>query len=277
MNDEAALRCVGLGRRLGDDGRWLYRDLDWSFAHGRVTAVVGPNGAGKSSLLRDLVGLTAPTRGHVALAGRPLAEWSPRRRAQRIGYLPQRPLVPEELTVHRLVGLGRVPHQGWWSPPSARDRDAIASALQMVDADAFADRRVGSLSGGELQRVMIARMLATRADILVLDEPTTALDLRHALHGLELLRVLAATGCAVVLSLHELEWARRYADDALVLTASGTCFRGAARQVLEPSRLQGVFGVELRATADGTLLASLPAAQRAEIERSVRAVKDGSG
>src|SRR5690606_32678190 len=131
-------------------------------------------------------------------------------------------------------------------------------AMRMTEVEHLAERPLHTLSGGEVQRTMIARMLATEADILVLDEPTSALDLRHALHGLELLRVLAAHGCTVVLSLHELELARRFADDALVLTEGGSCVCGEAQNVLDPPCLEAVFGVELHTVSGGGFIAALP-------------------
>ena len=188
----AALTARGLAHRLPDGGRTLYADLDLELHAGRVTAVVGPNGAGKSTLLRHLAGLAAPQAGRVCLGEHDLRGLPARQRARRLAYLPQRTTLAYDLGVRELVLLGRAPYLPAFGAPAASDRAAVDAALARVDLAALADRTVRSLSGGELQRVMLARMLVGEAGVLVLDEPTAALDIGHALAFLGHLLVVTA-------------------------------------------------------------------------------------
>ncbi|MCA9692485.1 MAG: ABC transporter ATP-binding protein [Myxococcales bacterium] len=241
------LAAASLGRAVpGERGpRWLYRDLSWTCERGTVTAVVGPNGAGKSTLLRDLAGLSDPAEGRVRLGDREIGARDPSERARLLAYLPQRTEVEHDWSVGELVMLGRAPHRGRFSAPDARDRERVDAALARVGLRALEGRGIRSLSGGELQRVMLARMLATEASVLVLDEPTTALDIGHALGFLALCRSLAADGATVVLAMHDLDRARRLADVAVLLAADdrGTAFVGPASEVLVPARLEPIFAV----------------------------------
>lgn len=246
------------GERLGitvpgrsPEPRWLVRDLDLELGPGAITVVVGPNGSGKTSLLRTMLGLVQPRMGTVHLDGRPLIEHRPRERARAIAWLPQRTELPWGMPVERLVMLGRAPHLSPLAGPSAHDRRAVDDALARVGADHLRERDVLTLSGGELQRVLLARLLATEARLLILDEPTTALDIGHALALLELCRELAASGHGILLSLHELELARRYGDRALLLSGEkGEWRAGSCDEVLAPDRLAGVFGVEVELAGD---------------------------
>jgi iron complex transport system ATP-binding protein len=232
------------GRR--EQPRWLVRGLDLEVRPGAITVVVGPNGSGKTSVLRTLLGLVEPQAGRVWLDDRPLLEHRSRERARAIAWLPQRTDLPWQMPVERLVMLGRAPHLSALAGPTPKDRRAVAEALDRVGASALRERDVLTLSGGELQRVLLARLLATEAPLLILDEPTTALDIGHALALLELCRELAASGHGVLLSLHELELARRYGDRALLLAGErGEWQTGECREVLTPERLAGVFGVEV--------------------------------
>nr|WP_255216257.1 ABC transporter ATP-binding protein [Pseudenhygromyxa sp. WMMC2535] len=219
---------------------------------GSVTVLVGPNGSGKTTLMRTLLGLHPPSEGSVRLGPRPLAELRARARARAIAWLPQRTELPWSMTAEQLVMLGRTPHLSVLAGPRAEDRHAVAAALARVGASELADRALQTLSGGERQRVLLARLLATDAPILLLDEPTTALDVGHALELLELTRSLAASGHALLLSLHELDQARRYGDRALLLRADeqGGHVQGEAKAVLTPARLQEVFGVGVELIGD---------------------------
>jgi iron complex transport system ATP-binding protein len=241
------------GRDLepSSEPRWLVRDLELELGPGAITVVVGPNGSGKTSLLRTLLGLVQPRTGTVKLDGRPLTDLPARERARAIAWLPQRTELPWGMPVERLVMLGRAPHLSALAGPSAHDRRAVDEALVRVGAEHLRERDVLTLSGGELQRVLLARLLATEASLLILDEPTTALDIGHALALLELCRELAASGHGILLSLHELELARRYGDRALLLVgAQGEWQAGTCREVLAPDRLAGVFGVEVDLVGD---------------------------
>lgn len=260
------LHARGLGISLvsppGAEGiaqRWLVRHLDLDLRPGSVTVIVGPNGSGKTSLLRALLGLTTPSEGEVLLDDRPLLAHPARTRARSLAWLPQRTELPWAMPVHRLVLLGRAPHLSPLAGPSQHDLDAVRAALARVGAEHLRDRDVLTLSGGELQRVLLARLLATAAPLLILDEPTTALDVGHALALLELCRELAQSGHGILLSLHELELARRYGDRALLLCGDdrGTHMLGPCAEVLEPERLAEVFAVHVELTA-GQLRFSAP-------------------
>ena len=226
-------------------GRTLFTDLGVELHPGRITAVVGPNGAGKSTLLRLLAGLEAPQAGHVRLGGEDLQTLAPRLRARRLAYLPQRTTLAYDLRVRELVLLGRSPYLPAFGAPAASDHAAVDAALARVDLLPLADRGARSLSGGELQRVMLARMLASEAAVLVLDEPTAALDIGHALALLAHLRRLAAEGAAVALALHDLDLARRFTDDAVLLGA-GPALTGPVGHVLSARNLGPAFGVRVR-------------------------------
>jgi len=246
----------GLGHAVPDADcarRWLYRALDLSLVAGTVTVVVGPNGAGKSTFLRDLAGLSEPDEGRVRLGEAAVFAMAPRERARRIAYLPQITPLYHDLRVDELVMLGRAPHLGRFETPGERDRSLVNAALDKVGLGGLARRGVFSLSGGEYQRVMLARMLATDAPVLLLDEPTAALDIGHALGFLELCRDLASDGRSLAVAMHDLELARRYADAAVCLRnePDGSADVGPARDVLTPAVLAPVFGVTITSGPEG--------------------------
>jgi len=248
------LRAQDLGAHVdGPPARWLFRRLALTVAPGEVWTLVGPNGSGKSTLLRVLAGLRPAEEGTVRLGDRPLLEQPTRDRAQRLAYLPQLTPLYHDLRVRQLVMLGRAPHVSRWRGPDREDERRVDEALARVEATELGPRRVSTLSGGERQRVMLARLLATGAQLLLLDEPTTALDVGHALRLLALCRTLARDGAAVVLALHELELARRHADHAVCLGAGpdGAHRCGPARQVLTAEILGAVFDVDAREHPDG--------------------------
>lgn len=242
------LHAAGVSLRVGsdDDGRWLVRNLSLTLSPGRITAIVGPNGAGKSTLLRSLCGLRSVREGTVRLGDESIGDLAPRHRAQTIAYLPQETPLVHDLRVEEVVALGRAPHRGRWLSGLGETTTAVDQALARVEARPFRRRRISTLSGGERQRVMIARMLATGATHLLMDEPTTALDIGHALSLHALLRSLAAEGHAVTVAMHDLDAARHLADDALCLDpreGDGAYHRGDARDVLSAAVLSDVFGV----------------------------------
>ncbi|KIG14218.1 Heme ABC transporter, ATPase component HmuV [Enhygromyxa salina] len=237
------LRAENLGLRVA--GRWLIRGCSFELSPGTVSVIVGPNGSGKTTLLRALLGLIPPDEGSVWLDGIPLARHSLRARARACAWLPQRTELPWGMPANELVMLGRAPHLSAFAGPGRADDLAVAAALARVGASELSTRDVRTLSGGELQRVLLARLLATQAPMLLLDEPTTALDVGHALGLLELARALAASGHGVIMSLHELELARRYGDRALLLRGDdvGGYVLGAAEDVLTPRLISEVFEV----------------------------------
>lgn len=246
MSGEVLLSARGLARAAG--GRTLFAGLDLDLAPGRLTVLVGPNGAGKSTLLRTLAGLAAPQAGRVTLGGDDLAALAPAARARRLAYLPQRCPVEADLLVRELVLLGRLPQLPRFGPPRAEDRARVDAALARLRLSALAERPIGRLSGGELQRVMLARLLVAEAPILLLDEPTSGLDIGHALALYRELRGVADAGAAVLLAEHDLELARRHADDAVLLD-HGRALVGPAARVLSAAELGRAFGVRAREEA----------------------------
>lgn len=247
----AALSARGLGLEV--PGRRLFAGLDLAVAPGQVLAVVGPNGAGKSSLLRALAGLTRPHAGTVRLGEDDVHALPGRVRARRLAYLPQGTALAYALSVTEVVMLGRAPYLPAFAAPSAADRAMVARALARVGLAGFEARDVQTLSGGEFQRVMLARMLAGEANVLVLDEPTAALDIGQTLALLGELRALAAGGAAIVLAIHDLALARRYADVGVLLRGDGSAETGPIGQVLSARNLGTAFGVAAR-ELDGHLV-----------------------
>jgi iron complex transport system ATP-binding protein len=246
------LSAEAIGLRVA--GRWLLRSASFTLAPGTITVIVGPNGSGKTTLLRALLGLRRLDEGRVLLGDRPLDAWSPRERARVCAWLPQRTELPWSMPAEQLVMLGRAPHLSALAGPGPADATAVASALARVGASTLSARDVRTLSGGELQRVLLARLLATEAPWLLLDEPTTALDIGHALALLELARTLAAAGHGILMSLHDLELARRFGDQALLLCGDkdGGHVLGPVAEVLAPKLLAEVFEVEV-ALVEGQL------------------------
>ena len=251
---------MNLAHRVGveSDGRWLFRDLDLPARPGELTVIVGPNGAGKSTLLRSLAGLLRPSRGTITLDEIPILDLAPRDRARRLAYLPQTTPLIHDMTVRGLVALGRAPHLSRIGAPSAEDHRAVDAAVDRVGLGGLARRRVFTLSGGEYQRVMIARMLASDARVLLLDEPTSSLDVGHALDVLELLKDLSRSDRTVITVLHDLNLARRYADHVLCLAGDepGTVHAGGRDRILAPDVLEPIFGI--RVEHHGPMLAFFP-------------------
>ena len=210
---------------------------------GRVVAMVGPNGAGKSTLLRLAGGLLIPETGSVALDGQPLATLSDRARARRIAYLAADQAVAWSLQVERLVALGRATFLQPLRRLSERDTDAITQAMRTADIAHLADRRVDTLSSGERARAQLARVLATRADVVLLDEPIAALDPRHQLRVMDIVRAIAKQGALVIMAIHALDLAVRYADEIVVMADGHIRASGPAGTSLSPDLLAEVFGI----------------------------------
>jgi len=206
------LRGVGLAVPAGRGPRWLVRGLELDVAVGDRIAVIGPSGAGKTTLLRTLAGLRAADEGAVTLDDTAMDAWDPRARARRIAWLPQRAEPWSDVPAIAIVALGRTPHVGALAHRGAADRTAVADALAQVDATALAERRWSTLSGGERQRIMLARMLASDASVLVLDEPTAALDVGHALRVMQCCDALTRSGRAIVFATHDIDVAQRWSD-----------------------------------------------------------------
>jgi iron complex transport system ATP-binding protein len=210
---------------------------------GELVALVGPNGAGKTSFIRALAGLL-PAEGEIAFGTRPLTTLSPRERARAVAYLPQGHIFHWPMQVAAVVALGRYPHSDPFSTPSPQDRAAVSRALELTATEAFANRPVTTLSGGERARVALARALATEAPVLLADEPTASLDPRHQLIVMQLLRRATRDGGAVLAILHDLTLAARFADRVLVMDAGVIVADGAPDKALSGQRIAQVFGVD---------------------------------
>ncbi|MCK2220521.1 ABC transporter ATP-binding protein [Actinomadura sp. ATCC 31491] len=220
----------GLSVRLGE--RDVVRDVGLRVRQGEWLAVIGPNGAGKSTLLKAVMGLVAH-RGEVVLDGRPADGLKARARARLVAYAPQTPALPPDMSVFDYALLGRTPYIPYLGRESAHDREVTGSVLTRLDLADLAARRVGELSGGERQRAVLARALAQQAPVLLLDEPTTALDLGHQQQVLELVdRLRRADGLTVVTTLHDLTVAGLYADTLLLLAGGRAAATGKPAQVL---------------------------------------------
>jgi iron complex transport system ATP-binding protein len=220
----------------------VLHDVDLLVEPGTWTAVVGPNGAGKSTLLRALVGLVRHT-GQVWLDGQDVGRMHPRERATRIGYAPQVPVLPDAIGVRDYVALGRTPYHSLLSGPSHGDRAIVEEALQRLDLGAFAGRSLRTLSGGERQRAVLARALAQQPRLLLLDEPTTALDLGHAQQLLELVdRLRSEEGLTVVSTLHDLTLAGQYAQRLVLLAGGAVVASGTPREVLTAEAVATYYG-----------------------------------
>ncbi len=239
------LTVEGLRVRHGS-GPEVVRGVDLHARPGEVLALLGPNGAGKSTLLRALVGLL-PASGSVAVRGRSLAALSAAERARTVAYVPQRTALRAPLSVRSVVDFGRFSHRDPWARPTTEDRRIVDQALEEAGVSALADRPFPTLSGGEQQRVLVARALATQAPVLLLDEPTSALDVRQVLLLHAVLRDRAAQGAVVVMVLHDLAEACTHADQAVLLHEGQVYSTGAVKDVVAPGPVRAVYGVYLEA------------------------------
>lgn len=236
---EPALSAAGVGYRT--DGRWLVRGVDLGLVAGRVLAVIGPNGAGKSTLLALLAGDLAPTEGTVGVGGLDALRARPVELARRRAVLPQRPALSFPFTVAEVVAMGRAP----WAGTEREDDDeaAVTEAVTATDLLPLAERAYPSLSGGEQAAASFARVLAQRAPVLLLDEPTAALDLRHQEQLMRLAEQCAAAGQAVLVVLHDIQLAAAYADEIAVLAGGRLVATGPPADILTESLLESVYGL----------------------------------
>lgn len=246
---DARLRAEHL--RLGYGDRTVVDALDLEIVTGTVTAVIGPNGCGKSTVLRALGRLLRPSGGQVVLDGKRIDSIPTREVAKVLGLLPQAPTAPEGLTVGDLVARGRHPHQAWYRQWSRDDEEAVARACAWTGIADLVERPVDELSGGQRQRAWISMALAQGTDLLLLDEPTTFLDLAHQVDVLELVRRLHAdAGRTVVMVLHDLNLAARYADRLVAMRDGRIVAAGAPAEVITEELLAEVFGLAARVIED---------------------------
>lgn len=244
-------QLIAAGINLGYGDRQIVTDLDLTIPPGRLTVIVGANACGKSTLLRGCARLLAPSRGAVYLDGKPIHQMPTREVATLLGVLPQSPIAPEAILVADLVGRGRYPHQGWFRRWTSEDDAAVAEALQATDMAEMADRPVDELSGGQRQRVWIAMALAQQTDLLLLDEPTTFLDINHQVEVLDLLTDLVRhSGRTVVVVLHDLNLACRYADHIVAMKAGSIVAEGRPVDVITEEVVSDVFGMASRIVVD---------------------------
>ena len=250
------IRCSGVSVRLGD--KLVLDDVGIAVEDGAWLSIVGPNGAGKSTLLRYLTGGVAGT-GELELDGRLFSSLSRRERARLVALVPQAPVIPDGVAVIDYVLLGRTPHIRALGVETAADLAAVHDALARLDLLELADRHVGTLSGGERQRVLLARALAQGAPIVLLDEPTTALDVGHQQQVLELVDDLRrAHLLTVVTTMHDLTLAGQYADRLLLLDAGRVVVDGPAEEVLTEANLASYYGAKVRIISDGGRPVVLP-------------------
>jgi len=236
---------------LGYDAEDVVRDLDVAIPDGRITVIVGANACGKSTLLRGLARLLKPRRGSVLLDGRSVHEMRTVEVARVLGLLPQTPVAPDGITVADLVGRGRYPHQGWFRQWSPDDDLAVAAALAATGTADLAGRPVAELSGGQRQRVWIAMALAQETDLLLLDEPTTFLDINHQVELLDLLTDLNRdSGSTIVIVMHDLNLACRYADHVIAMKEGGIVAEGAPADVIDATVVADVFGLQCEVVPD---------------------------
>ncbi|MFC5381598.1 ABC transporter ATP-binding protein [Aquipuribacter nitratireducens] len=246
-----AARLAAEGLSLGYDGRRVVDGLDVRIPTGRITCVVGANACGKSTLLRGLARLLRPETGRVVLDGGDIARMRTREVATRLGILPQQPVAPDGIAVADLVARGRFPHQSWLRPWGRDDDAAVAAALLATGTADLVDRHVDELSGGQRQRVWIAMALAQGTDLLLLDEPTTFLDLAHQVEVLDLLADLnEQEGRTVVLVLHDLNQAARYSHHLVAMKHGRVVAEGTPAEVVTEELVADVFGLRSRVVPD---------------------------
>lgn len=245
------LTATGLSAGYGEDE--ILHGLDLAVPPGKITVIVGANACGKSTLLRAMSRLLSPRKGQVLLDGKSIHRMPPRDLARTLGLLPQSPIAPEGITVADLVSRGRHPHQSLFSRWTRADDEAVDAALTATKTSDLAERPVDELSGGQRQRVWIAMALAQQTEILLLDEPTTFLDISHQVEVLDLLTDLNhARGTTVVMVLHDLNLAARYADHLVAMTDGRVHVSGTPQDVLTEDNVRQVFGLQSRIITDPT-------------------------
>ena len=239
-----ALSIENLKVKIGK--KVILHDLSVAFATGKRSAIIGPNGAGKSTLLRTVAGLNRYYSGSIRLDGTDIRQFSRKGMARKLAILPQGASVPADTTVRQLVDYGRFPYRSWFSPGNVKkDRETVAWAMAVTHTEQFANRQVQTLSGGERQRAFLAMALAQQPDFLLLDEPTTYLDIAHQLEVMEIVKTANERyGMTVIMVLHDINHALQYADEIAVLTDHKVIAQGAPHEILTVDMLARVFHVK---------------------------------
>ncbi|WP_085918254.1 ABC transporter ATP-binding protein [Halomonas sp. CSM-2] len=244
-------RLTGETLYAGYDTKRVLNGVDIAVAEGKLTALLGPNGSGKSTLLKTLARTLTPSAGQVYLDGKDIHRRKTRDVARQLGILPQGPVAPEGLSVRQLVAMGRFPHQGLWQKDAQQDARAVNEAMAYTHVTEFAERNVDALSGGQRQRCWIAMVLAQQTDLLLLDEPTTFLDLKVQVDLLELLSRLAhEKGRTLLLVLHDLNLAAAYADHLVMMRDGQIVTSGAPDEVFTAANLKRVFDLDAQVIQD---------------------------
>ncbi len=238
----SAIRVQGLSVELGR--RPVLSGVDFEARPGELVGLIGPNGAGKSTLLRAILGLVARRAGEISIGGASLEALKPFELAKSVAYLPQSPAIHWPVTVERLVALGRLPHLDAWHRPGADDAAAIRRALVATDTAGLARRNVLTLSGGERARVLLARALAVEAPILLVDEPVSALDPYHQFQVMDYLKAHTGKGQTIVVVLHDLSLASRYADRLYLIDEGRIAASGQPDAVLSDANLKAIYKIQ---------------------------------
>ncbi|MEE4230686.1 Fe(3+) dicitrate ABC transporter ATP-binding protein FecE [Pseudomonas viridiflava] len=231
---------------IGYGATRIVQDLSFSPPPGKVTALIGPNGCGKSTLLKAFARILTPQAGSLSLDGKAYRDLSARDLARKVAFLPQVLPIPEGVSVRQLVAYGRSPHNSLWGRLSGADQHSVEQALQRMELETLADRPLSDLSGGQRQRAWLAMILAQDAAIVLLDEPTTYLDISHQVELLDLMRALSAEGKTVITVLHDINQACRYADHLAVMQAGRLVASGAPGDVLNAELVCQVFDVQVQ-------------------------------
>ena len=248
--ESAALEATGLTVHYPNAPEPALDSVTMVVPRGAFYAVLGPNGSGKSTLLRALLGMVSHAGGRAHVSGRLISDWDRRGLAREAGVVTQSESLAFPITVRELVAMGRYPYLGALQSEKPSDREAISEAMRMCDIESLAHRFLSTLSGGEIQRTRVARALAQEPNILVLDEPTASLDVRHEMEILELLRESADRGMTIFLITHHLDLAARFADRLLLLDRGRVAAEGEPREVLQEETLQRVYGWPISVSED---------------------------
>ena len=235
----------------GYDNKTILHDISVAVPSNQISVIIGANGCGKSTLLKTMARLLKPTSGQVTLDGTPIHKFPPKQLARMLGLLPQSPIVPEGITVADLVGRGRFPHQSFLKGWTKKDYEAVAEAMEIMKITELADRHIDELSGGQRQRVWIAMALAQQTDILLLDEPTTYLDITYQVEILDMLTDLNKKyGTTIVMVLHDINLSARYADYIFALHKGKLVREGTPEEVITISLIKEIFGLDCKVIQD---------------------------
>lgn len=237
------LKAIGVKKSYGD--HTVLQGVSLRVGLGQTLGVIGPNGSGKTTLVRLLSGEEMPDSGTISFSGQPLSSFTPRERAQLVAVLPQGGLPSLPFSVKEVVMMGRYPHQKRWFPPSAEDHRIVAKVLEELHLTDYSNRPVDQLSGGERQRVAMAKVMAQQPELLILDEPTTYLDIGHQISILDAISAWQQKRrLAVLIVFHDLNLAAQYCDNLLMMKQGKVVQSGIPSEVLRPSVLKDVYGVE---------------------------------